>query len=172
MENKDLISIGKITKPQGIRGEFRLRLSLIPLELFSILEEIYIQYPQGKMESFSIEKSRIQKNFIVVKLEGIDTRNQSEELRGCLVYIPEEDLPALSDGEFYDFELIGLSVFTNKEIWIGELEEVLHLPANDVYVVRNEDGKEHWIPAIDDVILEIDFVEEKMIIFPMEGLLD
>lgn len=172
MENKDLISIGEITKPQGIRGEFRLRLSLIPLDLFSILEEIYIQYPQGKMESFSIERSRIQKNFIVVKLEGIDTRNQSEELRGCLVYILEEDLPALSDGEFYDFELIGLSVFTNKEIWIGKLEEVLHLPANDVYVVRNEEGKEYWIPAIDDVILEIDFDNEKIIIFPMEGLLD
>ena len=173
MPLENLVIIGKISKPQGLRGEVRLWLDSISGEVLRELKKVILEYPSGKSNTLFISKAEPHKDFIKVKFRSIETRNDAETLRDCIVKIPKSELPVLPKGDYYDFDLIDLQVFTDEGILLGVLIDVLHLPANDVYVInRQEDGQEFLIPAIDDIILDVDLERKKMIIFPMEGLLD
>lgn len=171
MTSDDFVVIGLISKPQGIRGGLRLWLNSIPEEVLSGLEKVYVTLPDGRDEPFWLERSRSHKNFIVVNFRGIDNRNQAEDLRDCIVKIPRKLLPPLMpNGEYFDFDLVGLSVYTDSGELIGELTEVLDLPAHNVYVIQSEKYNKVLIPAIEQIILEVDLDKNRMIIYPMEGL--
>jgi 16S rRNA processing protein RimM len=113
----------------------------------------------------------VERNRVYLKLAEITDRDEADEWRGAEVEIAGTDLPPLEEGEYYAFELIGLTVVTTEGEELGVLEEVLDMPANDVYVVR-KDGKEYLIPAIKEVIQEVDLSAGQMVIQVIEGMLD
>jgi 16S rRNA processing protein RimM len=107
----------------------------------------------------------------LLKFKGRDRVEDVEELIGCTLYIDKRDLPQLDEGEYYWHELIGMEVRTDTGKPLGTLEKILDTGSNDVYVVRKGE-QEVLIPAIREVIREVDVAGSRMVIHPIEGLLD
>lgn len=98
-----------------------------------------------------------------MRLSGIGTREEAATLIGAEVSVPREDLPALEDGQYYDIDLLGCSVFSTDGELLGELKQVIPTGANDVYVVVGPKG-EILVPAINDVVREIDATARKLVV--------
>jgi len=107
---------------------------------------------------------------LLLKLGGCDDRNGADELRGMLVQIPLKEAAPLEEGEYYHFQLIGVRVETESGEWLGQVVEVLETGANDVYVVRGPWG-EVLLPAVNDVILELDLELRRMVVHLLPGML-
>lgn len=108
---------------------------------------------------------------VLVAFEGINTREQSGELRNQFVLVRADDRPPLPQGEYYHHQLIGLNVVDELGILLGELVEIMQTGANDVYVVNLPSGGELLIPAIDSVILSVDLTRAEIQVQLPPGLL-
>ncbi|MFQ5934031.1 MAG: ribosome maturation factor RimM, partial [Dehalococcoidia bacterium] len=123
-------------------------------------------HPSGRLlqgQPHVIVSSRQQKGQWVLRLEGIDSRDQSEELRDELLYIPEGDLHPLPPGQYYRFQMLGLRVYTVGGVCLGQISEVLATGSNDVYVVTGAGG-ELLIPATTDVIQEVNLEGGRVVV--------
>ena len=169
-ERPEYLSIGIISKPHGVKGGLVVIPITDEIEQFETMQEISVLDREGGRKNFSIEWIKINSQKIILKLEGIDDRNQAITLKGLYLdkyFDKDYNLP---QDEYYIFDLIGLKVRTAENLCIGEVIDVLTLPANDVYVVK-DGSKEYLIPAIKDVIKKIDLEEEFILIEPIDGLL-
>ncbi|MBL6967607.1 MAG: 16S rRNA processing protein RimM, partial [Desulfobacteraceae bacterium] len=110
------------------------------------------------------------KNILLMKLEGVNSLDQAEDLRGAEVLINREAF-SRDDGEYFWYELVGLKVFLDTGEYLGTVSRIIPAGSNDIYVVGNGE-REVFIPAIYEVVKEIDLDTEKMTISPVEGLLD
>jgi 16S rRNA processing protein RimM len=171
VQNKEVISIGAIVKAHGIKGE----VSVTPLtdepKQFSELKSVHLNVKNNRTR-VEIEKVRFHQNIIILKLAHINDRNSAENLKGALIEREFSQMRKLEDNEYYIFDLMGLIVKDLQGNIFGEVVDVMDLPANDVYVVRNANEDEFLIPAIQDVIIKIDLVQKEMLIDPMDGLFD
>ena len=141
------LQTGKIVSTHGVRGEVKL---LPWADSPEFLLQFHTLYLDGK--PFRVEQSRVQKTCVLLKLEGIDTVEAASGLRDKIVSIARADAK-LPEGSVFIADLLGLPVY-NGDMLLGRLTEVMPTPANDVYIVRAEDGQEHLIPAVPDFILE------------------
>jgi 16S rRNA processing protein RimM len=167
---EEYVVIGIIGKAHGIKGEVQI----IPItdepEQFQSLKTIYVN-SNGRRTTWGIEQVRFAADKILIKFDQLNDRTIAQNYHGSQIERKRSDLQPLSDNEYYIFQLIGLKVETDEGCPLGELIDVWKLPANDVYVVQ--DGqKELLIPAIKDVIKEIDLKHQKMVIIPMAGLFE
>jgi 16S rRNA processing protein RimM len=105
-------------------------------------------------------------------LEGYRDRSAAESLRGELIEIEEEELGSLPEGEYYIHDLIGIEVVTSEGERVGEVSDVLSTGANDVYVIRRDGRRDALVPAISDVVVDVNLTERRITIEPMPGLLD
>lgn len=163
--------IGKILKPQGRHGEVKVEIISSFPEHFCKLSAVFIKKAKDWL-NYPVEGVRLADKFVFVKLAGIDSIDQAGQLRGKYLYISKEDLQNLSGGEYYIHDLIGMQVYDQKNILLGELTDVELLPANDVYTVKLLNGSLHAIPAISDVIKLVDVEQNKMIIQVLDGLFE
>ena len=165
--------IGIITRPHGILGEVKVK---VPLEYLRALEDIkrvYLRLPgTDSPVVYKIRGHRLHQEAVLLKFVKIVTRNDSEALRGAEVLIDFNDLPALPPGEYYSYQLVGLSVVAEEGTALGKVEEVLATGSNDVYVVRKPDGGELLLPAITSVIRNIDLAAKTMTVVIPPGLED
>ena len=168
------IRLGKITAPQGIRGEVRVLPDTDFPERFAE-RQVYLYLPEtdvlrGPLE---VRLSHCKPRMLVLSVEGVNTREEAEELRGAIIQVPAESLPELPEGQYYHHQLVGLRVMTTDGRKLGVLQDVLPTGGNDVYVVRSTDTEHEWlIPAIREVVREIDLEQGIMSIQPLPGLLD
>ena len=162
--------VGYILKPQGINGEVKVESVSPEPGRFNTLKKIYIQ--KETLQAFSVESVRVSNRFVFLKLGGVDTRNDAEMLRGAEILIPEKDLLDLGDNEYFVHDLIGCQVFDEQNNKVGELVEIMQNPSNDVYVLATPTGRELLIPAIKDVVCNIDLKRKTITIRLVEGLLD
>lgn len=167
---ENLLLIGKVVRPHGIRGELKIEAYSESPSTFSKGRRLYFYTAEGKLEEKEIISVRAHKRFFLIKVKDIDDRNRAEEYRNVEVYI-EKDILEKEEGEYFWYELIGLNVYLISGECIGKIEHILPTGSNDVYVVRGEE-KEYLIPAIEDVVKEIDIEAKKMVIEPLEGLLE
>ncbi|WP_067729433.1 ribosome maturation factor RimM [Oceanobacillus damuensis] len=166
-----MFNIGKIVNTHGIKGEVKvMRISDFE-ERFEPGETVYVIKDEQPIE-LTIATHRMHKGFDLVQFKGYDNINKVESFKGCKLKIYEGQLTDLAEDEYYYHEIIGCEVFTNDDRSLGEIKEILSPGANDVWVVKQAKGKDLLIPYIDDVVLEIDTAEKKVVIEPMEGLLD
>ncbi len=119
----------------------------------------------------TFSRVRIQGKHLVIEFEEITDMDAAREVVGYELLLPEDRLPAAREGEYYHYQLLGLSVKTLQGRVVGAVKGIIETPANDVYVLEHE-GREILIPAVEDVILEVDIGGGVMIIDPPEGLLD
>ncbi len=155
-----LVAIGKIVAPHGVRGDVRV----IPLTDFPerFYELKYILLENGS--KIEVEDAHFHKQFVLLKFRGLNTRNDIEHLRGKLIYVKREDLVPLPEGHYYQFEIIGLEVYTGQGQYIGEVTDILSTGSNDVYVAEREGQKPVLIPALKEVVRKIDLDGGKMIV--------
>jgi len=162
------LTVGRILRPHGVRGEMRMEiLTGYPERL--PLHRVFYLGPQAK--PYPVESVRFHQGAALIKLAGCDDRNTAETLRGLLVQIPLEDAVPLEEGEYYYFQVVGVEVFTDGGELLGRVVDVLDTGANDVYVVRGRRG-EILIPAVEDVVRELDLTARRMVIVPLPGLLE
>jgi 16S rRNA processing protein RimM len=159
--------VGKIIAPWGVRGEVKMAIETDFPEHLERLKRVYLG---EKVTSFVLERSRLHKRHALLKLEGCDDRDAAEKLRGQLVQIPIEEAMPLGEDEYYVYQIVGLDVWTAEGEHLGRVSEVLFTGANDVYVVQGEKG-EILVPAVEDVVLEIDLAGGRLTVELMEGLI-
>jgi 16S rRNA processing protein RimM len=161
--------VGIIVKPQGIRGEIKVKPVSPDVKRFYDLEHVFIK--SGKLPQYKIENIRISGEFVFLKLCEIDTRNDAEELRGKEILVSDDQLIELDTGEYFVHDLIGCVVFDEEGNRIGEVIDIMQQSSNDIYVVRDKKAKEHLIPAITDVVKKVDIAGKQIVIHLMEGML-
>lgn len=167
-----LISFGKISKVQGLSGEVRFHPFSRQLDNISTLERIFIiKSPNSNPVEFIIQKSRTHKNTAILKIQGIDSVEEAEKLIGSIVHVEVSDLKELEEDEYYWFDLIGLQVYTVNGEHIGDVENLIDRSLQSLLVVKKE-GKEHLIPLTEPIVQKVDLAESRIIINPVEGLLE
>ena len=160
---QEYLQIGEIVKPQGIRGEVKLRAMTSDMSRYARLETVYLK-EGGKYVPRKVLKGRSYDGFAFLQLEGVTDRNQAELLRGREVYVDREHAVELDEDENFVDELIGLTAVDTQGNEIGELVDVL-TPNSicDVYVFDTPRG-EMMIPALKRVVVEVDLDEEKIVL--------
>lgn len=158
--------MGRILRPHGLRGEVRVS-AFSPTA--RNIQRGRVVHLQGVPRT--VERARPDRDDWILKLSGLDTRTEVEHLHGELLETPDADVLRDDPESYFIHELIGLRVETVAGEYIGTLVEVLQPGANDVYVVAGPRG-EILLPAIAQVITEIDLALQRMRITPLPGLLD
>jgi 16S rRNA processing protein RimM len=158
------LAIGVIVAPHGTRGEVRMQIWTHFPEHLTDIPAVYLGDEERPRRLRSIGTSR---GHATLSLQGISNREAAEDLRGVVVRIDREQAAPLEEDEFYHYQLIGLQVETEAGESLGTLAEIIETGANDVYVVKDAEGKETLIPALKDVVPVIDPEAGKMIVRPL-----
>lgn len=162
------LAIGFMRRPHGVMGEIIMDLHTDFPDRIQSGRKVYVG---EKHESFTIGSVRTHGTGVLVKIRGFDTPETAGRFRNQWMYVKSTEVPALPEGQYYKHELIGLTVMTDAGEKLGILNEVLETGANDVYVVTKEDGKEILLPAIPDVVLEVNMNDRVVKVHIIEGLL-
>ncbi|MDE5558874.1 MAG: ribosome maturation factor RimM [Ruminococcus sp.] len=163
---KEYLEAGKIVNTHGIKGEVKIMPYTDVPELLCEFDRLFL----NKQEIF-IERSRVAKNMVIAKFEGVDTPEQAEKLRNKILYMHRDDLE-LDDDTYFIQDLIGIEV-KDVEIGViyGKIVDVMQTGANDVYVIKGS-NREYLIPAIADVVVSTDIDKNEMTIKVLDGLFD
>lgn len=169
-QQSDLIKIGQITSPQGIRGEVRVfPLTDFP-ERFHTLRQALLG-PAAR--PVGIQYRGVAGNVLIVAIDGVLDRDQADKLRGQYLQVPRSEVHPLPEGYYYDFDLIGLAVVDPEGKPLGRLAGVdRSSPVHHLYVVETPDGKQYLVPAVKAFVQEIDLAHGRIVITPIPGLLE
>lgn len=166
VNDMEKIKIGKIVNAVGLKGEVKVYNYSDSVEIYETTDSIYV----GD-ELMEILNVRTQKNVVILKLAEISNRNEAEEVKGRELFITEEDLPELPEGQYYVRDLIGMRVTEDGNL-IGNVTDVLQHTAQDVLEVERSNGKKVLIPKVDEFVLNIDKDNREINVKLIEGLLD
>ena len=168
---EERLHVGVISSTHGVRGEVKVFPTTDDVTRFKKLKEV-ILVTEKTEKILKITSVKFFKQFAILKFEGIDTLNDVEVYKGASLFVDRKNAVKLQKDEYFIADLIDLKVVDEKENELGTLVDVMQTGANDVYIVKNEDGKELLFPAIKECILDIDFKAQKMTVHVMDGLLD
>jgi 16S rRNA processing protein RimM len=166
----DLILVGKVVRPHGTGGSVRLLPYAGSDCSFTKADNVIIKKPSGESIMFPVIDARPHKQMVLMHLEGIDSVTSAETIRGADVFVERQNL-SRADDEVFWFELIGLSVFLDTGEEIGRVSKIIPTPAHDIYVVR-KGPEEYMIPAVHEVVKEINIRAGRIVVKPPEGLLE
>lgn len=168
-------NVGRIVNTHGVRGEVRVISSTDFEEArFAKGSKLAVfKKDDNKPIWVIVESARRHKNFILLTFEGYNNINLVEPFKEGLLKVTKDQLAddELEENEFYYFEIIGCEVFSEEGDTIGTVTDILETGANDVWEIKAESGKKHYIPYIEDVVKDINLDDKKIIIHVMEGLL-
>ncbi|WP_414840128.1 ribosome maturation factor RimM [Carnobacterium sp. TMP28] len=168
-----LYNVGKIVNTQGIKGEVRvISRTDFPEKRYKKGSILLLDQPGNKTIELVVASRRKHKTFDIVSFENHPNINDVEKYRDGILKITEEQMGDLPENEFYLHQIIGLSVQDEKGQELGEITEVLSPGANDVWVIKQLNGKDLLIPYIEDIVLKVDLENELVTIHVMEGLID
>jgi 16S rRNA processing protein RimM len=159
--------VGFLRRPHGLGGEIIMDLHTDFPERFQSGRKLFIGTERKPM---TLSDARSHAKGMLVKFKGIANSEDAGQLRNQWVYVRSSDMPGLPEGKVYQYELFGFNVIDESGNSLGELVEILETGANDVYVVRNESGKEILLPAIPSVVLAINPDRRLMRVHLLEGL--
>ena len=163
------VVIGKFRRPHGIRGEIVMTVLTDFPELIVPGQKVYAG---ERYHPYGIHSVRPHGADMLITLEGLPDRTAVEIFRNVMVYMKAEDMPDLPEGDFFLHQIVGMEVITDQDQYLGRIKEILITGANDVYLIETAEGNEILIPAIDQVILEINQEEGKVLVHILPGLLD
>ncbi len=159
----DLVAIGKVNKPVGLRGEISAGLFRgAPVEISADLS-LYIKGVRVKVDNVRIGS----KGKIILKLDGVVSREEAEPLRGEILEVNKYDIPTKSDGTLYHYQLMGMKVIDLDGVYMGVITEIIETGANDVYVITNqEDSTTILAPAIAQTVHSSDEIRGVITVDP------
>lgn len=169
MEN--LLQVGVITSTHGIRGEVKVFPTTDDPNRFRKLKQVILDTGKEQLD-MEIASVKFFKNMVIVKFKGIDDINDVEKYRKAGLYVTRDNAVPLEENEYFIADLIGLEVISDEDENLGVIDDVLQTGANDVYVIKDTQGKEILVPAIKDCIKDVNIEEGKMVIHLLPGLRD
>lgn len=163
------LEIGQIVNTFGIKGMVKVMPFTENIERFSKMKTVYVKNKKEN-KKYEIEEVKYHKNMVLIKFKGIENPEQADLLRQCYLLVDREDEEPLEEGTYYIVDMIGLEVYTEEGELLGILEDIFNTGSNDIYVVKNELGKQILLPSIPDVIKKIDMPNKKVIVHLLPGL--
>ena len=167
---QEFLEIGQIVNTFGIKGFVKVNSFTDNINRFDDLKKVYIKNKSQKYE-LEIEEVKYHKNMVLIKFKGIDKVEDAESLKNSYILVNRKDEKTLNKDTYYIVDLLGLDVYTDEGELLGKLEDIYNTGSNDIYVVKNELGKQILLPAIKDVIKEINIENRKIIVHIINGLL-
>lgn len=160
--------VGQIVNTFGIKGEVKVTPFTDDINRFDSLEKVYVKTKKEE-KLYNIENVRYHKNMVLLKLENVNTMEDAEMLRNAFLEIDREEAIPLEKGTYFIADLIGLDVYTDEQEFLGKVEDIYNTGSNDIYVVKNELGKQILLPGIEEVIKEVK-LDDRIIVHLIPGL--
>lgn len=165
----DFIEIGKITRPQGLKGQLKGIFHLQSPDLIGAIEDVVLRPDRGPEHVYRVISMKSAGRGFIMGLESVGDRSSAEKLIGAKVFIPADKLPPLPDGEYYWRDIIGMTVVTEDGRILGRIASIFPTGSNDVFICEGAD-REILLPVIDDVIRRIDTSRHTVVVRLLEGL--
>lgn len=168
--------VGVITTAHGVHGEVKVYPTTDDVQRFKKAKNLILfnredVEPSEPLDIRKVTSVKFFKQFVLLKLEGVDTMDDALKLRNYFLYVSRKDAVKCEKDEYFIADLYGLDVFDEEGNKLGTLKEVYQTGANDVYEIEKEDNTTFLIPAIHECVKNVDIMNNKMIIHVMEGLL-
>ena len=163
--NDERIAVGRITRAHGVHGEVAV---LILTEVESRFEPGSVLWREGALP-LTVEATRPHRGKLLVKFEEIPDRTEAERIVAAYLFVPSEDVPAAPEGAWWPHQLEGCEVVTDTGRELGPIREILQAPANDIWVAGGAEA-EVLIPALKDVVIEVDVQARKVVVRDIPGL--
>ena len=167
---QEFLEVGQIINTFGIKGFVKVYPYTDDIKRFDDLKKVYIKNKLEKKE-LEIQEVKYHKNMVLIKFKGIDKLEDAESLRCHYKLIDRKDSKPLDEDTYFIVDLLGLEVYTDEGKLLGKLDDIFNTGSNDIYVVKDELGKQLLLPAIKDVIKEIDIKNKKIIVHLLNGLI-
>ena len=164
------LEIGQIVNTFGIKGMVKIKPFTDDINRFDKLKKIYIKNKDGKKE-YQIQEVKYHKNMVLMKLEGIDTPERADLLRQSYLLVDRADEEPLEEGVYYIVDLLGLEVYTDDNKLLGKVDDIFNTGSNDIYVVKDEMGKQILLPGIPDVLKNVDLEKGRITVHLIPGLI-
>ena len=165
-----MVPIGNVVTTHGLDGWFKVNPFNPETTALETVCSVYLERA-GDHSVYRLEASKRQNRQILVKLEGVDGLDAAKQIVGATLCVTEDSLPALEPGQYYHFQTIGLEVFDVEGHRLGTITRTWSAGGGEIYIITGS-GKEYMIPAVKEIVEQIDFDQRKMIINPPDGLLD
>jgi len=153
-----------------LKGDVKIKQLSDDPDRINSLNNVVIILKNGEKKESIINKVSIIKGGFAVSLAHIKSVTDAQQIVGGYIAVPENEVPALGKDTWYHYEIIGIEVFTTDGMCLGKIEDILTTGSNDVYIVRDNE-REYLIPAIRDVIKEVDTKRRRMVITLIDGLI-
>ena len=163
------LELGQIVNVKGLKGEVKVNSFTDDNTKFERIPNVFLKQ-KGNLKEYSIEKVGYSKNQVIIKFKGVNTVEEAETLRNAYIVVDREIFGELPEGVYYIADLLGLDVYTEDGTLLGKVDDIFSTGSNDVYVVKDELGKQKLLPGIDEVIKQIDLKSGKIIVNLIEGL--
>ena len=159
---QEYLLLGEIVRPQGIRGEVKVRHYTDDPERFYDLDAVFLKRGES-YDEVSVEDARVQGDDVYLKLEGIDDRNEAEKLRGIQLWVDRDNAVELGEDEVFIADILGAKAFDTKGNQLGVLRDVLTPGGVDVFVLKTPKGN-LMFPALKEVLLEMNAEEGRLVL--------
>ena len=168
--NKEFIIIGKVVSTQGNKGEVKVLSLTDSIGRFKNLDNIFLRN-KNSQTTLTVEKIRIKKDTIILKLKDIKNIEEAKMIVGSFLEVERKNAVKLPKDAYFIFEIIGLEVYDENDIFLGKIENVISTGSNDVYIVKGENKKELFIPAIREVVKNVNLEKKRITINMVDGLI-
>lgn len=165
---KEYIKVGKIVNTHGVKGCMKCLPLTDDMERFDELDYVYTEKDNVKRKIVDVW---YRKGLVYIMLENINDMNTAESFRDTFISIYDDQLRELPENSYYLFDLEGMDVYSTDGEYLGKINVIYQTGANDVYEIINK-NKSFLIPAVKDVVKEVDIKHKKMVINVIEGLLE
>jgi len=166
----EFIIIGKVVSTQGNKGEVNVLPLTDSINRFKKLDTVFLVNNHGKTV-IDIEKIRIQKDMVILKVKGIENIEEAKTIVGSFLEVERKNAVKLPKDNYFIFEIIGLEVYDENNLFLGRIENVISTGSNDVYIVKGKNKKELFIPAIREVVKDINLEKKRITINIVDGLI-
>ena len=166
---QEYFEIGLIVNTHGVKGHVKVKPFTDDVEQFETLGKILVVKNKETIE-MEIEEVKYHKDMVLLKLKGVDDMTAAERYKGCYIKIHRSNARELEEGEYFIADIIGSDVYTDEGEHLGKVDDIYNTGSNDIYVVKDELGKQILLPAIKDVLLDIDVEKQKVTVHLLKGL--
>ena len=160
------VAVGRVARAHGVQGEVAVL----------VLSEVEDRFAPGATlwledgRTLTVESSRPHRGRLLVRFREVRDREQAEGIQRALLVIPESSSPSLPEGSWWDHQIEGCAVVTDRDRALGTVREVIHTAANDVWSVVSEDGVETLVPVLNEVLASVDVAAKRIVVREIAGL--